>query len=198
MSSKYPIESNLVGDAREEYLINGRSEKFIQLEDEIIKTCYFRDICEFAFSCKGADIKKIEKSLSPEKGLEYFGGFYFLARYVKGSNYKLLEKLFINFCNSLKTKREELAWEAVNFALNFNDADANELFKVVLKTNLLPYEKCQIAIQFAHKHSSLDISLFNKFVAWCEIQDGDKLYKCYIKDLKNKLIEIELEQGYNY
>lgn len=198
MSSKYPIESNLVGDAREEYLINGRSEKFIQLEDEIIKTCYFRDICEFAFSCKGADIKKIEKSLSPEKGLEYFGGFYFLAKYVKGTNYKLMESMFIKFCKNLKVLREEVVWEAVHFCLNFNDADPNELFKIVVKSNLLPYEKCQIAIQFAHKHTSLDVTLFNKFVAWCEIQDGDALFKSYIRKLKNQLVQIELEQGYNY
>ena len=109
-----------------------------------------------------------------------------------------MESMFIKFCKNLKVLREEVVWEAVHFCLNFNDADPNELFKIVVKSNLLPYEKCQIAIQFAHKHSSLDISLFNKFVAWCEIQDGDKLYKCYIKDLKNKLIEIELEQGYNY
>ena len=198
MSSKYPIESNLINVAREEFLKNGRSKRFVELEDEIINTCYFRDICEFAFSCKGADIKKIESSLTAEKGLEYFGGFYFLARYVKGSNYKLLEKLFIKHCNSLNVVREELAWEAINFALNFNEADANELFKIVLKTNLLPYEKCLIARQIAHKHDNLDVNLFKKFIAWCEIQDGDKLFRCYINELKNKLVEIEAEQGYNY
>ena len=198
MSSKYPIESDLIKKAQEEYFNNGRSERFIQLEDEIIKTCYLRDICEFAIRCKGADVKKIENSITVEKGLEYTGGFYFLAKFIKGINHKLMEEYFIKFCNTLTIKSEDFAWEAVNFALNFNDANVNELFKIVLKTNLLPYEKCLIAIQFANKHNSIDISLFSKFIAWCEIQEGDKLFKGYIKKLKDKLIEIQEEQGYNY
>lgn len=196
MSSKYPSESNLIKLANEEYLINGRSEKFVELEEEIIKTCYFKDICEFAISCKGADIKKIEKSLTSKKGEEYFGGFYFLAKFIKGFNHKFLERLFLDFCTN-KIITEDIAFGAVDFALNFEDAEVNELFKIVLKSHLLPYEKCLIAIQFAYKHKTIDINLFKKFINWCKTKEGDKLFKAYVKKLNDKVIERELENSLN-
>lgn len=190
MSSKYPYESNLINLAKKEFIENGRSKRFIELEDEIINTCFFKDICEFAIVCKACDIKKIQNSIDYKKGQEYPGGYYFLAKFVLGSDHKLLEKHFLQFCKSQNVISVDIVFSAVDFALNFNDANVNELFNVVLRSNLLPYEKCQIAIQMVSKHNNIDVSLFKKFISWCEKQEGDNAFLAYIKKLKDRVDDI--------
>lgn len=191
MSSKYSYESDLIGKAFEELNNNGRTVNFIKLEDQILNNGYFKDICEFAYRCKnGLDVKKLEKSLTSKMGEQYPNGFFFLAKHIKGTNHKLLEKLFIDFANNFKVVTEDIVNSATDFAVNFKDSDANNLFKIVLKSNLWPAEKCLKAIKFAEK-TNIDISLLKEFAVWCKKQEKHKDLDNAIAKLSNKIKELQ-------
>lgn len=183
MSSKYQYESDLIKLARDEYEKNGRSDTFLNIEDDIILNSDFRNICEFAFTCKGADVERIERAIEHYRGDEYVGGFYFLAKYVKGTNHRLLEQKFLDYANGLNVITYDVVMAGVNFAINFKNSRVNEFFKVVVKSSLPPVDKVLIAIQFAHMFSSIDVWFFKHFISWCKCQNGDDLYKAYIKKL---------------
>jgi len=194
MSSKYQYESDLIKLARDEYEKNGRSDTFLNIENEIINTCDFRNICEFAFTCKGADVERIEREIEPYRADEYVGGFYFLAKYVKETNHRLLEQKFLDYANGLNVITYDVVMAGVNFAINFKNSRVNEFFKVVLKSGLCSTDKVLIAIQFARMFDTIDVNLFKHFISWCKCQQGDNLYYKYIKKLSVMVLNREKQQ----
>ena len=186
-SSKHTIKE-IIEKANFEYLTNGRSKRFEEIENSLISEGDIPKIIEFAQCTEGVNLKAIEYCVS-KSSLSYPNLYMELAMNVKGINITALEDRLIK-CKSELTVVQYFAY-ITHFACYIKKSDVNKLLREIinypLNDSVNICNKINLCAQIVRRRNDVDIDMLNRFVEYANSK------VCYKKDnhLKQELRKLE-------